>query len=119
MILVLLICLMMGGGLLAWVSEKWSRELPSRISLITMLASFAIILWYWISQYRNGNVFQAGWLTEFNIPWIESFGVSFHLAIDGLSLLMVVLTLFLGVIAVLTSWSEIKIKVGFYYFNLL
>jgi NADH-quinone oxidoreductase subunit M len=119
MILVLLICLMMGGGLLAWVSEKWSRDLPSRVSLITMLASFAIILWYWISQYRNGNVFRTGWLTEFNTPWIESFGVSFHLAMDGLSLLMVVLTLFLGVIAVLTSWNEIKIKVGFYYFNLL
>jgi NADH-quinone oxidoreductase subunit M len=119
MILVLLICLMMAGGLLAWVSERWSHELPSKISLVTMLAAFAVILWFWVTQYGNENVFRPGWLAEFNAPWIASFGVSFHLAIDGLSLLMVVLTLFLGVIAVLTSWNEIKTRVGFYYFNLL
>jgi NADH-quinone oxidoreductase subunit M len=119
MILILLICLMMGGGLLAWVSEKWSRNLPSKISLLTMLASFAVMLWYWISQYGNGGVFRAGWLVEFDSPWIPAFGVSFHLAIDGLSLLMVVLTLFLGVVAVLVSWNEIRTSVGFYYFNLL
>jgi NADH-quinone oxidoreductase subunit M len=109
----------MGGGLLAWISERWSRELPARISLATMSAAFAIILWFWITEYGNGNVFTAGWLAEFNTPWIKSFGVGFHLAMDGLSLLMVVLTFFLGVVAVLTSWSEINTRIGFYYFNLL
>jgi NADH-quinone oxidoreductase subunit M len=32
-----------------------------------------------------------------NLPWIPRFGISFHLAVDGLSLLMVMLTCFLGV----------------------
>ncbi|VCY27562.1 NADH-quinone oxidoreductase subunit M [Klebsiella pneumoniae] len=36
------------------------------------------------------------------------FGISIHLAIDGLSLLMVVLTGLLGVLAVLCSWREIE-----------
>jgi NADH-quinone oxidoreductase subunit M len=51
--------------------------------------------------------------------WIPGFGVHFHLAIDGLSLLLVLLTLFLGIISVLTSWSEIREKVGFFHLNLM
>lgn len=39
---------------------------------------------------------------------IPRFGISIHLAIDGLSLLMVVLTGLLGVLAVLCSWREIE-----------
>jgi len=46
-------------------------------------------------------------------------GISFHLAIDGLSLLMVVLTALLGVLAVGCSWGEIKKRVGFFHLNLL
>lgn len=48
------------------------------------------------------------WQSEFVLPWIPRFGISIHLAIDGLSLLMVVLTGLLGVLAVLCSWREIE-----------
>ena len=50
---------------------------------------------------------------------MPSFGIHFHLAVDGLSLLMLMLTFFLGVISVLTSWTEIREKVGFFHFNLM
>ncbi|MCB0586810.1 MAG: NADH-quinone oxidoreductase subunit M, partial [Phaeodactylibacter sp.] len=59
------------------------------------------------------------WLAEFNTPWIPSFGVHFHLAIDGLSLLLLGLTFFVGALAALVSWTQIREQVGFYYFNLL
>ncbi len=42
------------------------------------------------------------------MPWIPRFGISIYFAIDGLSLLMVVLTGLLGVLAVLCSWKEIE-----------
>ena len=42
-----------------------------------------------------------------------------HLALDGLSLLMLILTFFLGIISVIISWKEINSKVGFFHFNLL
>ncbi len=48
------------------------------------------------------------WQSEFVLPWIPRSGISIHLAIDGLSLLMVVLTGLLGVLAVLCSWREIE-----------
>ena len=38
------------------------------------------------------------WLVDCRVlPWIPQLGISFHLAIDGLSLLLVLLTAFLGI----------------------
>jgi NADH-quinone oxidoreductase subunit M len=54
-----------------------------------------------------------------NAQWIPSLGVQFSLGLDGLSLLLVVLTAFLGVIAVAAAWDEIVERAGFFYFNLL
>jgi NADH-quinone oxidoreductase subunit M len=45
--------------------------------------------------------------------------VSIHLALDGLSLLMVLLTGLLGIMAIGCSWSEIQRHVGFFHLNLL
>ncbi|GAA0494083.1 NADH-quinone oxidoreductase subunit M [Tatumella punctata] len=59
------------------------------------------------------------WQSEFSVPWIPALGISFHLAIDGLSLLMVVLTGLLGTMAVLCSWNEIQKYQGFFYLNLM
>ena len=52
-------------------------------------------------------------------PWIPALGIGFHLAMDGLSLLLVLLTVFLGMAAVLASWTEIERDVGFFHFNLM
>ena len=41
-------------------------------------------------------------------PWIPSLDVSFHIGIDGISLLLVVLTTFLTPIALLASWDSVK-----------
>lgn len=119
MILAWLIIILMAGGLLAWIAEQWSRELPRWISLFSLVINFSIIVSLWIQHYSLGDLFEPGWLIVLNTPWIESFGVSFHLAMDGLSLLMLVLTFFLGIMAVLISWKEIQHRVGFFHFNLL
>jgi NADH-quinone oxidoreductase subunit M len=56
---------------------------------------------------------------QFYLPWISSLGISIHLAVDGLSLLMVGLTALLGILAVGCSWGEIQKNVGFFHLNLL
>ena len=45
--------------------------------------------------------------------------MTFHLAMDGISLVMTSLTFFLGAIAVLVSWKSIEKNVGFFHFNIL
>jgi len=59
------------------------------------------------------------WTLQIDLPWIPQLGIEFHLGMDGLSLVMVLLTVFLGIIAVVSGWTEIRERVGFFYFNLL
>ncbi|WP_316818212.1 NADH-quinone oxidoreductase subunit M [Pedobacter nyackensis] len=120
MILVWLIGLLMGGGLLALILGRWNKTLPRWITLYTLLTGFIGLISFWIEHYNTISIQTASpWLEEFQHEWIPSFGISFHLAIDGLSLLLLVLTFFLGILAVLCSWKEVTERVGFYHFNLL
>jgi len=47
--------------------------------------------------------------------WIPSIGAHYSLGIDGISLLLVMLTTLLGAISILSSWSAIKIRTKEYY----
>ncbi|HET6142437.1 MAG TPA: NADH-quinone oxidoreductase subunit M [Candidatus Acidoferrales bacterium] len=47
--------------------------------------------------------------------WIPSIGARYSLGIDGISLLLVILTTFLGAISILSSWSAIKMRTKEYY----
>ena len=114
-------------GFLCWLIEKIDAHLPRWIALIGMLITFAMSLMLW--NHGNFGQFLATqgmvdkeslpWIAEFIVPWIPAMGVNFHLAADGLSLLMVALTAFLGVMAVGCSWGEITRRVGFFHLNLL
>lgn len=117
MILVAIILILMIGGLLSWLASSRNVLLTRWIALVTTLIDFALVLQLWIGNY-NASGFES-WLIKFNAQWIPQFGISFSLALDGLSLLMLVLTFFIGVLAVLISWKEIQYRVGFYHFNLL
>ncbi len=68
---------------------------------------------------RAGRRRRGPWIQELNLPWIPAFGIGFHLALDGLSLLLVLLTGLLGLACVGVSWGNIQRQPGFYYFNLL
>ena len=98
------------GGFLCWQTERFGVKMPRWIALITMGLTLALGLQLWLqggySLTQSAGIPQ--WQSEFILPWIPRFGITIHLAIDGLSLLMVVLTGLLGVLAVLCSWREIE-----------
>ncbi len=52
---------------------------------------------------------------EEKASWIPTIGASYHLGIDGLSLLLVMLTTVIGVIACLSSWNAIHDRLKEYY----
>ncbi len=108
MILALLIILPLAAGPLAWLTGRWSRSAPRWISLAAMALDLALAVALWI----HGPM-ETSW------GWIPQLGIGFTLSLDGLSILMVALTAFLGVIAVAASWKEIKDRVGFFHFNLM
>ena len=51
--------------------------------------------------------------------WIPSIGAKYTLGLDGISFLLVMLTTFLGMIAILSSWSAIQMRTKEYYILLL
>lgn len=121
MLLPWLIILPFVGGLFCWLAERFGVRAPRWIALLTMGLTLLLSLLLW-SQGGYSLTQAAGipqWQSSFSVPWIPAFGISFHLAIDGLSLLMVVLTGLLGVMAVLCSWNEIQKYQGFFHLNLL
>ena len=120
MILLWLVLIPLLGGVAAWTAAQ-RRPLAARwIALAAIALDFGLALLIWIGHAgRVGLASQGGWLVEFDHAWLPAFGIRFHLALDGLSLLMVLLTCFLGVMAVLASWTEIQDRVGFFHFNLL
>jgi NADH-quinone oxidoreductase subunit M len=119
MILVWLILVLLLGGILAWGSERWHRNLPRGISLIALALDLYLlgILILWSSHPELAR--EGPWLVQLHWTWIPRFGIGFHLAIDGLSLLLSLLTVFLGLMSVGCSWTEIRERVGLFHFNLL
>ncbi|WP_227431191.1 NADH-quinone oxidoreductase subunit M [Psychrobacter sp. I-STPA6b] len=114
------------AGILCWLVEKVSDRLPRWVALFGMIITFVMTLILWQHGGFTGmsqQVYPASadlpWFAQFDMPWIDSFGIRFHLAMDGLSLLMVVLTALLGILAVGCSWGEIQRRVGFFHLNLL
>ncbi|HUS82416.1 MAG TPA: NADH-quinone oxidoreductase subunit M [Dehalococcoidia bacterium] len=120
MILTWLIVEVFVGGLLAWISGRWSRLWPRVISLVILSVHMAVLIVLWVRYFGPFDYVAKGpWVIEVSHSWIPQLGISFQLSMDGLSMLLIVLTNFLGIIAVACSWNAIQERVGFFHFNLL
>lgn len=119
MILAWLIIVPMAGGLLALLlgsrDPRWARW----VSLLATVVNLALALAIWARHSGRAAANAGPWLEELSAPWIPQMGIHFHLAMDGLSLMLVLLTTFIGVLAVAASWIEIQERVGFFRFNLM
>lgn len=114
MILIYLILILLTGAFLAWLTGR--NPVVSRIISVVSLSVDLIIL----TLFSLNSAGSSGdWLVDIKLGWIPAFGISLHFALDGLSLVMLFLTFFLGIISVIISWKEINVRVGFYHFNLL
>lgn len=120
MILPSLILIPLLGGILCWQSERFGRNIPRWIAFFSMLAVAALAVQLWLDGGYDAHSITSGrWKHEFRLEWIPRFGITVHLGLDGLSLLMILLTGGLGLAAVVCSWKEIQKYVGFFYLNLL
>ncbi len=119
MILLWFIIIPLLGGLGAWVFGRKSALAARWISLAALALDSVLLALFWSGSSSRIAISYGTWLLELQRPWIPQLGISLHLAVDGLSLLLVALTLFLGVISVVCSWTEIRERVGFFHFNLM
>jgi NADH-quinone oxidoreductase subunit M len=85
-------------------------EQVKKIALGAAIIEFAISV-FAVSQFQHN----ANTQFELNYSWIRSLGINFHIGIDGISMLLVLLTTFLVPIIILTSFKkEIKDPTAFY-----
>jgi len=112
MMLFILICVPLLAGVAAWWAEGLGPSWPRWIALVALILDLALA----VTLVRPSS---AQWLLQVQWPWIPRFGITFHLAVDGFSLLLIQLSLFLGLASVAISWHEIDGRVGFFHFNVL
>ena len=106
-------------GVLAWIFGSVSRTFARLICFAGLAGDAFLVIFVWIVRYGIIKSSSKPWISEFNVNWIKPLGISFHLAIDGLSLLLAALTVVLGIISVASSWKEINDKVGKFHFALM
>ncbi len=118
MILLWLFLILIIGGFAAWLIGRGSPLGARYVSLGALILDvFVLLTGFWGGLFGLNP--ETEWLARVSWPWVPQFGISIELGLDGLSFWLVALTLFLGIVSVLVSWSEIDRRVGFFHFNLL
>ncbi len=79
-------------------------------ALWTSAINFFVSLYLWFKFDQSTANFQ---FVE-KVDWMPEFGISYHMGVDGISLLFVLLTTLLTPICILASWESIKERVKEY-----
>ncbi|MBN9071413.1 MAG: NADH-quinone oxidoreductase subunit M [Rhizobiales bacterium] len=88
--------------------ESARRNIRS-IALLTTVVTFLLSLFIW-AGFDNSN---PGFQMVEKAAWLDS-GLSYHMGVDGISMLFVILTTFLMPICILASWESIEKRVKAY-----
>ena len=103
-----------GVALLLFVdrgAEGLAKWITLLVSGVTFLFSLPL---FWLFQPA-----QAGFQFVEQVPWIRSWGVEYHLGLDGITLFLVLLTTLLTFIAVLGTWTQVGKHVREFMISLL
>ncbi len=87
------------------------RWAANGIAFVGFLVSLP--LWFWFDRGAAGFQFIE------KADWIPSIGVQYLFGVDGISVLLILLTTLLGFIAILSSWTAVTERVRQYYIFLL
>jgi NADH-quinone oxidoreductase subunit M len=103
-----------GAIVVAVAPTRFARGLALATALATWVLSLLLLVGFSASGERGG-------LFQFVVsaPWIPAFGIQFKLGIDGLSLILVVLTTTLSWISILASFGPIRERVKAYMVSFL
>jgi NADH-quinone oxidoreductase subunit M len=91
--------------------EPLVRGLALAVSILTFVAT--LVLWW------RFDPSSAAYQFEERYAWIPAFGIQYYIGVDGISLLLIVLTGFLTPLALLSSWHSVHKNVKAFAFFLL
>ena len=100
-----------GALVIGFSPSRWARLLALGTALVTWVVSL------WIATVFDAGI--EGFQLGIELDWIPIFGIEYKLGIDGLSLLLVLLTTTLTWISILASFSPIQTRVKEYMISFL
>jgi len=96
-----------GAGVLALAAgERHSRW----VALAGAVAGFLVT----IPLYTGFDAQNAGFQFQVDLSWIPQFNIRYHLGVDGISLLFVLLNSFITILVVVAGWTAIENRVAQY-----
>ncbi|MCX7374139.1 MAG: NADH-quinone oxidoreductase subunit M, partial [Alphaproteobacteria bacterium] len=99
----LIIMLVRGDDATVASNARWT-------ALWTSLIVFALSLILWFQFDKSTADFQF----QERVEWLGDFGVSYHLGVDGISVLFVLLSTLLTPLCILASWESVRTRVREY-----
>src|SRR5450756_1931556 len=97
---------------LAWLLARSRPQAARWVAVAGTALPLALVTWQWVSEAGAlraafaahgpgvAGLVQGTWLADVQAAWISPLGISFFLAEDGLTLIMLVLTFAMGLLAV-------------------
>jgi NADH-quinone oxidoreductase subunit M len=110
--------ILFGGGTSADGDDEvltGASRRPSRLATAVFGLEFVLSLGLWWAF----DPAVSGWQQRVDVAWIPSWGVRFTLGLDGIALMMVLLTTFIMLLAAYGSWTSVREKTASYYALLL
>jgi NADH-quinone oxidoreductase subunit M len=109
MLSLLILVPLLGALAIALVPRQHDRAMKW-VALVTVLVNFV----FSIALFAGFRGDTASMQFVERVPWIPQLGIAWYVGVDGLSLLLVLLTTFLMVIAIGGSWNAITDRVKEY-----
>ena len=103
------------GVLILLLMRNQSDNTYKGVAIGTAVATFVLSIIV-LGQYDGGV---AGLQLVDRFEWIEAWGIEYHMGVDGISILMVLLTTFIMMLAIPSSWNAISSQVRQYYIFML
>jgi len=108
---------LMGTSILA--SSLGVDGLPAALWKPIALASSILTFLLSLRLFAVFDPLETGFQLVEHVPWIPEYGIHYFVGVDGISLLMVLLTTFLMPIVLLASWNEVSKSLRSYLFFML
>jgi NADH-quinone oxidoreductase subunit M len=105
---------LVGAVLVAIAPVRYARRVALGASLVTWVVSLLLVV-----GFRPGAPAAEAFQFKETAQWIPLFGIQYKLGVDGLSLVLVVLTTTISWISILASFSPIKERIKEYMVSFL
>jgi NADH-quinone oxidoreductase subunit M len=106
---------LVGALVIVFLLRRGQTKAIKIVATVTAGLDFVLSLPLWFLYVPDGRAFQFAYVHE----WIPSVGAKYHFGVDGISILLILLTTLLGFISVYSSFSAITHREKEYYVFLL